>query len=60
MLVSEDRALNDDKAPEPEFETYGIPIGRFPNRICWWPMPEGGYWLHDPERPDRLKEQGLA
>lgn len=36
----------------------GIPIGRFPRIVCWWPMAGGGYFLNDPERVDRTVAAG--
>jgi hypothetical protein len=34
----------------------GIPIGYHPGRVCYVPDGCGGYFLHDPERPDRLSQ----
>ena len=41
--------------PENPSELDGIPVGYYPDRVCWIPEFGGGYFLHDPERHDRLE-----
>lgn len=43
-------------AVEPRF-LDGIPIGDYPDRVCYVPMWGGGYYLRDPEKGEPLELQ---